>query len=79
MGDHRGQPQRIGGTLYEVCAKTGKIRHATEQDAKDHAASLLTSQGERVMVYRCTGRDGCGDHHVGHRPRGAKKKGRKRG
>lgn len=74
MSDHRSKPQRIGDTLYPSCPTTGKIRHPSEQAARDHQAALLTSRGDRVTVFRCRS---CSGYHVGHRARNSGKKGRR--
>lgn len=47
---------------------TGKVRHETEQAARDHIGSLVRRKGwsGRMNAYRCAF---CNGWHVGHRDR----------
>lgn len=54
---------------------TGKIRHGSQRQARDHARELQVTGEPWVMAYRCRY---CGGWHVGHAPEKLRQKLKKR-
>jgi hypothetical protein len=61
-----GQPivEPVVVKVTALCAKTGKIRFATKQEARVQLKALIKiSPNEVINTYRCWS---CGDWHTGH-------------